>query len=172
MAYPDFGRSFNPISTRGGGRLCPPHYYLPPPPSDPPTALCTCSNLCPINQTKQMSLEFRSSILLILLRLIICKLGLMPIHQIYQPTFFLLPLCKLIVHEYVIDIVIWWCKLYISNVLSFKKKSCWRLHVSCISYELNPYCNLVSFYSCPKDFIHQDCGTYTIFCRTNKITYF
>ena len=27
-APPDFGRSVNPISTRGG-RLCPPHYYLP-----------------------------------------------------------------------------------------------------------------------------------------------
>ena len=27
MAHPDFGRSVNPISTRGGDRLCPPNYY-------------------------------------------------------------------------------------------------------------------------------------------------
>ena len=38
----DFGRSVNPISTRGGGRLCSPHYHLPPSPSgfsDLPTDL-------------------------------------------------------------------------------------------------------------------------------------
>ena len=28
IVHPDFGRSVNPISTRGS-RLCPPHYYLP-----------------------------------------------------------------------------------------------------------------------------------------------
>ena len=27
MAHPDFARSVNPISTRGGDRLCPPNYY-------------------------------------------------------------------------------------------------------------------------------------------------
>ena len=27
MAHPDFGRSVNPISTRGGDKLCPTNYY-------------------------------------------------------------------------------------------------------------------------------------------------
>ena len=40
MATPDFGRSVNPISTKGD-RLCPPHYYWHGTPgfSDLPTAL-------------------------------------------------------------------------------------------------------------------------------------
>ena len=40
-----FGKSFNPVSIRGGVSLCPPRYYSPPPPfSDPPTALTRYMN--------------------------------------------------------------------------------------------------------------------------------
>ena len=42
MAHPDFGRSVNPISTRGD-RLCPPNYYGTPGFSDLPMALTNCS---------------------------------------------------------------------------------------------------------------------------------
>ena len=68
---PNFKRSVNPISTRGG-RLCSPHYYLPHPPgfSDLPTSLssvhctrhCTSTNTIDIkHQNSRMARQDTSS---------------------------------------------------------------------------------------------------------------
>ena len=45
MAHPDFGRSVNPISTRGY-KLCPPNYYWHPGFSDHRRALCFHGRFC------------------------------------------------------------------------------------------------------------------------------